>query len=175
MRCRRRAMPSTSSCSTPAATIRWPGSQSTRGLSRVDSSSSLFVSFSTSPGEVALDGAGRNSPYTKHLNAVDRHRPTSTLEDTFKRTLKGVYQETGGKQQPWISSSFFGEFMFQPGASAPAALPPPRSSRPARSAFRRGWFPAARSSPGTVPALARHLLSPKAPTRTAAATAAWSR
>ena len=89
----------------------------TRGLSRIDSSSSLFVSFSTSPGEVALDGSGRNSPYTKHLKAAVG-ASNLTLEDTFKRTLKGVYQETGGKQQPWISSSFFGEFVFRRRAPA---------------------------------------------------------
>ena len=38
-----------------------------RGLSRMDSSDRLFVSFSTRPGAVALDGDGRNSPYAKHL------------------------------------------------------------------------------------------------------------
>jgi uncharacterized caspase-like protein len=32
------------------------------GLSRVDSNASLFVSYATSPGAVALDGAGHNSP-----------------------------------------------------------------------------------------------------------------
>ena len=89
-----------------------------KGLSRVDSSSNLFVSFATSPGEVALDGSGRNSPYTKHLKGAIG-TPNLTIEDTFKRTLKGVYQETGGKQQPWMSSSFFGEFVFKPG-SGPA-------------------------------------------------------
>lgn len=95
-----------------------------RGLSRIDSSSHLFVSFATSPGEVALDGAGRNSPYTKHLkDAIGS--PNLTIEGTFKRTLKGVYQETGGKQQPWISSSFFGEFMFRPSVRPSAPLPPP--------------------------------------------------
>jgi hypothetical protein len=83
-----------------------------KGLSRIDSSSSLFVSFSTSPGAVALDGDGRNSPYSKNLkSALDTSN--LTLEDTFKRTLKGVYQETRGQQQPWISS-FFGEFVFKP-------------------------------------------------------------
>ena len=95
----------------------------TRGLSRIDSSSSLFVSFSTSPGEVALDGSGRNSPYTKHLKGAVG-ASNLTLEDTFKRTLKGVYQETGGKQQPWISSSFFGEFVFRPGARPATATAP---------------------------------------------------
>lgn len=98
-----------------------------RGLSRIDSSSHLFVSFATSPGEVALDGTGRNSPYTKHLKAAVS-TANLTLEDTFKRTLKGVYQETGGKQQPWISSSFFGDFMFRPGANAPAMQQPNQQS-----------------------------------------------
>ena len=85
-----------------------------RGLSRIDSSASLFVSFATSPGAVALDGTGRNSPYTKHL-AQAINAANLSLEDTFKRTLKGVYQETRGEQTPWISSSFFGDFVFRPG------------------------------------------------------------
>jgi len=97
-----------------------------RGLSRMDSSSSLFMSFSTSPGSVALDGSGRNSPYTKHLKTALGSADLS-LEDTFKRTLKGVYQETNGKQQPWISSSFFGDFVFRPAGRA-ALTPAPETS-----------------------------------------------
>jgi hypothetical protein len=101
-----------------------------KGLSRVDSSSNLFVSFATSPGEVALDGSGRNSPYTKHLKGAIT-TPNLTIEDTFKRTLKGVYQETGGKQQPWISSSFFGDFIFRPGSGArPTTVAPPVANAP---------------------------------------------
>jgi hypothetical protein len=90
-----------------------------RGLARLDSTAGTFISFSTSPGAVALDGDGRNSPYTKHLLAAIR-TPDLTIEETFKRTLKGVYQETAGQQTPWISSSFFGDFVFRP-AGAPAA------------------------------------------------------
>jgi uncharacterized caspase-like protein len=96
------------------------GPNATRGLSRVDSNASLFVSFSTSPGAVALDGVGRNSPYTKHL-AQAIGAPNLSIEDTFKRTLKGVYQETKGQQTPWISSSFFGDFVFRPPAAGAAA------------------------------------------------------
>jgi hypothetical protein len=81
------------------------------GLSRIDSSGRLFVSYSTSPGAVALDGQGSNSPFTKHLaSAIET--PALNLEETFKRTLKGVFQETDGQQTPWISSSFFGDFTF---------------------------------------------------------------
>jgi Caspase domain len=84
-----------------------------RGLSRIDTSDRLFVSFSTKPGAVALDGDGRNSPYAKHL-ALAIGTPRLDLERAFKQTLKGVYQETHGEQTPWISSSYFGEFVFKP-------------------------------------------------------------
>jgi uncharacterized caspase-like protein len=88
------------------------------GLSRIDSNASLFVSYATSPGSVALDGAGDNSPYTKYLSEWIA-TPNLSIEDTFKRTLKGVYQDTHGEQTPWISSTFFGDFVFRPeGAEA---------------------------------------------------------
>jgi hypothetical protein len=99
----------------------------TRGLSRIDSNASLFVSYSTSPGAVALDGNGRNSPYTKNLVAALAQSDLS-IEETFKRTLKGVYQETRGQQTPWISSSFFGDFVFHPSHVAP--LPAAQKSKP---------------------------------------------
>jgi len=101
------------------------GAGGTRGLTRIDTNAKLFVSYSTSPGSVALDGRGRNSPYTKHLaQAVNVAK--IPLEETFKRTLKGVYQETSGQQTPWISSSFFGDFAFRPdGQGGPAVAPPP--------------------------------------------------
>jgi hypothetical protein len=88
------------------------------GLSRIDSNASLFVSYATSPGAVALDGAGNNSPYTKYLSEWIA-APNLSIEDTFKRTLKGVYVDTHGQQTPWISSTFFGDFVFRPeGAEA---------------------------------------------------------
>ena len=58
---------------------------------------------------------------TPSISRARSQRANLTLEDTFKRTLKGVYQETGGQQQPWISSSFFGEFVFRPQAQPPGA------------------------------------------------------
>jgi hypothetical protein len=99
------------------------GRSLTRGLARVEGGTGLFVSFATSPGSVALDGDGRNSPYTKHLVAAIK-TPGLSLEEAFKRTLKGVYQETDGKQTPWISSSFFGDFAFLNDGSAAVAETP---------------------------------------------------
>lgn len=84
----------------------------TRGLARQGSTATgTFISFSTSPGAVALDGEGRNSPYTKNLVAAIT-TPGLNLEEAFKRTLKAVHEETKGVQTPWISSSFFGDFTF---------------------------------------------------------------
>ena len=102
-----------------------PLTGNSKGLSRIDSSARLFVSYSTSPGAVALDGAGVNSPYTKHL-ATSIKTPSLSLEETFKRTLKGVYQDTGGEQTPWISSTFFGDFTFLAGEGSGAAAQPTR-------------------------------------------------
>jgi hypothetical protein len=100
-----------------------------RGLSRMDSGARLFVSFSTSPGAVALDGTGDNSPYTKYLADAIK-TPDIPLEEAFKRTLKGVYQETAGRQTPWISSSFFGDFIFRPSAARSSA--PVQEGQPSR-------------------------------------------
>jgi hypothetical protein len=111
------------------------GHSSTRGLSRIDSNARLFISYSTSPGSVAQDGAGRNSPYTKYLTQAIGV-PDLSLEQTFKRTLKGVYQETHGKQTPWISSSFFGDFVFRATQQQQAALEPEKA--PAESTASPG-------------------------------------
>ena len=110
------------------------GDSSTRGLSRIDSNARLFISYSTSPGSVAQDGAGRNSPYTKYLTQAIGV-PDLTLEQTFKSTLKGVYQETHGQQTPWISSSFFGDFIFR-ATQQQAALEPDKA--PAESTASPG-------------------------------------
>jgi uncharacterized caspase-like protein len=91
-----------------------------KGLSRIDSNARLFISYATSPGLLALDGEGNNSPYAKYLyQAIDA--PNLDIEDTFKRTLKGVYVETKGQQTPWISSTFFGDFVFRPTGKPPSA------------------------------------------------------
>jgi hypothetical protein len=97
-----------------------------KGLSRIDSNARLFISYATSPGLTALDGEGNNSPYAKYLfQSIDA--PNLDIEDTFKRTLKGVYVETKGEQTPWIASTFFGDFVFRP-TGAPQQSSPPEAT-----------------------------------------------
>lgn len=98
-----------------------------KGLSRIDSNASLFISFATSPGLTALDGTGNNSPYAKYLyQSIDA--PNLDIEDTFKRTLKGVYIDTHGEQTPWISSTFFGNFVFRPTGDQSSSAEEPAAS-----------------------------------------------
>ncbi len=78
-----------------------------------------FVSFSTSPGAVAEDGDGADSPYAVALLAAAKE-PGLPIEDTFKRVRVSVNKVTEGRQTPWDSSSLTEDFKFTPGTGAAA-------------------------------------------------------
>ncbi len=83
-----------------------------RGLALVDAKTGApgtFMSFSTSPGAVAEDGTGANSPYTAALLAAAKE-PGLSIEDTFKRVRVAVNKATEGRQTPWDSSSLTDDF-----------------------------------------------------------------
>lgn len=85
---------------------------STRGLSRINNSpQGTFIAFATEPGNVAQDGGDGNGLFTKHLISAMK-TPGRELELVFKDVLRGVKSESQGKQVPWSSSSFYGEFRF---------------------------------------------------------------
>ncbi len=91
-----------------------------RGLATMDAPAGILIAYSTAPGAVAADGAGRNSPYTEALTRAMRemHEP---VEQVFKHVRVGVMSATSGKQVPWESSSLTGDFYFAaPGKVAPA-------------------------------------------------------
>lgn len=98
-----------------------------RGLAQIDSGVGTFVAFSTQPGNVALDGTGRNSPFTE---ALARHvgTPGHTLPSVMVEVRKSVLKATSGKQVPWDHSALTGNFYFVPPANTVAASPSPPSS-----------------------------------------------
>ena len=84
------------------------------GLAIIDAkigAPNTFLSFSTSPGAVAEDGAGSNSPYTTALLAAAKEA-NIPIEETFKRTRVAVNKATDGRQTPWDSSSLTEDFRF---------------------------------------------------------------
>ncbi len=82
-----------------------------RGLARMDAPTGSFISFATAPGQVASDGNGRNSPFTKHLLQALK-QPNVPIEQVFKEVRRNVMDETGGEQVPWENSSLIGDFYF---------------------------------------------------------------
>ncbi len=74
-----------------------------------------MVAFSTAPGAVASDGAGKNGLYTQELLRTLADTPTKKLEDVFKQVRAAVRKASGGKQIPWENSSVETDFFFKKG------------------------------------------------------------
>ncbi len=98
------------------------------GFTPADAPTGTVISFSTSPGEIATDGAGkRNSMFTQAL-AEQLKRPGVPVETLFKRVRVQVMQATRNTQVPWESSSLVGEFCFVPGRGGQCGFPRKRIS-----------------------------------------------
>jgi formylglycine-generating enzyme required for sulfatase activity len=87
-----------------------------RGLAgMMDTPTGSLIAYATSPGKVAADGVGRNSPYTKAILEFITKKGLP-IEMMFKRVRNSVRIQTRGKQTPWESSSLQGkDFYFVAG------------------------------------------------------------
>ena len=90
-----------------------------RGLAAASTGLGTFIVYSTQPGNVAVDGQGRNSPFTaalvKQMKVKGHNLPTTMIE-----VRKEVVAATGGAQVPWDHSALTSDFYFVPGVAAPA-------------------------------------------------------
>ena len=98
-----------------------------RGLSRVEPSGEMLVAYAAKEGTVALDGTGRNSPYTA---ALLRHLEEPGLEVglMFRKVRDAVLETTGREQEPFTygSLSSRGAYLTEPPAAGlPAAQTAP--------------------------------------------------
>jgi formylglycine-generating enzyme required for sulfatase activity len=71
-----------------------------------------MIAFSTAPRHVALDGKGRNSPYTGSLLQYIT-TPSDRIEDVFMKVRLDM-EANAVTQTPWESSSLKGKFYFNP-------------------------------------------------------------
>ena len=92
-----------------------------QGLAQVQTGVGTFIAYSTQPGNVALDGQGRNSPFTAALTKGLKE-PGRNLTSVMIEVRKDVLAVTGGKQVPWDHSALTGDFYFHL-AAAPGTLP----------------------------------------------------
>ena len=103
----------------------WRGSRSTSGGGLVmpaDNPRGMFIAYATSPGKVADDGNGKHSPYAAAL-LEELDSPGVDFEKMFKNVGAKVVNSTGGKQEPWFNSKFYGTFCFKNSAALTGVSP----------------------------------------------------
>jgi len=81
----------------------------TRGLARIEAARGMIIAYATQPNQVAVDGAGRNSPFTGAL-LKEIEQPGVEIATLFRRVAVNVDRATGGRQLPELSISLSGEF-----------------------------------------------------------------
>jgi hypothetical protein len=99
------------------------------GLAQMRAPEGTLISYATQPGSVAQDGSDGHSPYTKALATTIKQAGLDIFQ-TFNQVGLAVKRETGGSQQPWVSSSpIDGTFYFvapaAPASPKVAIAPPP--------------------------------------------------
>ncbi len=93
-----------------------------RGLATIESGVGTLISFSTQPGNVALDGTGRNSPYAAAL-AKFLDRPGDNISDILINVRKDVMRATNGRQIPWEHTALTSQIVFVPQSSSGLTIP----------------------------------------------------
>jgi hypothetical protein len=98
-----------------------------KGLAAQESGAGTIISYSTQPGNVALDGAGgRNSPYAA---ALVKYLPSKGRELTsvLVSVRNEVMAATARRQVPWEHSALVSDLVLAPEPEA-AKAPPPKEA-----------------------------------------------
>ena len=82
-----------------------------QGLAKVSGAAGMLIAYATQPGEVAYDGFGEHSPFTKSLLAY-LEKPGLEIRLMLGRVREQVVEETKGGQVPWVEEAVLGEFYF---------------------------------------------------------------
>ncbi len=116
------------------------------GLSAMSGASGTLVAFATAPGKIALDGNGKNSPFT---SALLKHIETPGLDvDVMMKRVRGeVARSTGARQQPWTNSALNGEFYLKPALAKPVRISSLTPTVPVTTAPPAAVLPAPSSQP----------------------------
>ncbi|MCW5701164.1 MAG: tetratricopeptide repeat protein [Bradyrhizobium sp.] len=86
-----------------------------QGLAQVNAGIGTLITFATSPDTIALDGSGRNSPFTQAMLKYIR-TPGLEIRSMLTRVRADVIRATNERQVPWDHSSLTGDFYFKPGS-----------------------------------------------------------
>lgn len=85
-----------------------------KGLAIVNAPEGSLVVYSTSPGAVAADGEGNNSPFAAAF--IEQAKvPGAPIESVLQNVRLSVHQSTEGLQTPWEITALTEPFTFFPG------------------------------------------------------------
>lgn len=95
-----------------------------------------FIAYATQPGNVAIDGEGRNSPFTESLK--DRiAAPGLSITDLMMEVRNTVAAKTHYAQIPWDHSALSSRFLFKAGATVETD---PLARKASDAAEAWGWI-----------------------------------
>ncbi|MFT4792119.1 MAG: putative caspase-like protein/TPR repeat protein [Paracoccaceae bacterium] len=125
------------------------------GFSPMTAPVNTLLAYSTSPGAVALDGTGGNSPFTTAFVEVAGARGDVPASSVLEEVRRRVYSETNGRQVPWESSTLVEPIFFGAEASRAASVAVGNAAGAASSATRSllqvsSWALAAAEAPGAA-------------------------
>lgn len=107
-----------------ARTMGTRSSQVSQGLAEVKTGVGTLIGFSTQPGNVAIDGMGRNSPYAgallKHMEV-----PGKDLSGVLIAVRNEVLLATDGRQVPWEHTSLTGQVYLKATPTGMFTMSPP--------------------------------------------------
>lgn len=81
------------------------------GLAQVEVGENTFIAFATQPGNVTVDGAEQNSPFTTAL-LKNVEIPGLSISDMMIRVRNETEALTAGRQVPWDQSNLREQFYF---------------------------------------------------------------
>jgi formylglycine-generating enzyme required for sulfatase activity len=125
-----------------ADTVRLRDWNISKGLAEMKAPKGTVIAFAAMPGDVAQDGADRDSPFTAALAEAIR-TPGLDLEAVFKRVQKEVNDKTHNAQLPYVVVILPPPFFFIPPAGAnnegarTSSGPPPATVGPGEA--ERTW------------------------------------
>ena len=121
-----------------ARTMGTRSAQVGQGLAEVKTGVGTLIGFSTQPGNVATDGAGRNSPYAEALLRYIE-TPGKDVSGVLIAVRNDVLKQTDGKQVPWEHTSLTGQVFLRldlPATPGTTFVPPaPNYDREAEVSF----------------------------------------
>lgn len=89
----------------------WSRTYKKTGLAFMDAPTGSIIAYSTSPGNTASDGIGKNGLYTTFL-LKSMINPDLNILQVFQNVRKNVRESSNGNQVPWESTSLESDFFF---------------------------------------------------------------